>query len=437
MDRTSHDALTGPGGEDGSLTIAYVLEIHPTLSQTFLEREMAQLRAQNLSITVHSLVHVRLKTEWSARADADKPAIDYFHWWEAARLIVALPRELRRDPTLLWDGWRTLWRYRPTGLVNFFVNAWATIFAVCQAEAFRQSGVQHVHGTWATGPATAAAVLSRLCDIPFSFGAHAYDIYEHGGDPFLEPKLRAASFVHTTTEANVLYLRQRAPQAHIVLARHGLERWPPAVQRPRASSPTRLLSVARLVPKKGHGHQLAACALLKQWGIPFEARIVGDGELKRQLQRQINALGLADLVTLCGGQPHQQVQTAYDWADIFWHTGIIDAHGNRDGLPNVIPEAFAHQLPVICGTVAGATEAVTHELTGLVVDVTDPVALATAVKRLIEDEPLRRRLGQNGRRWVEENFLVGNNAAILAQAFCDAVSQRTPARTSEVSAVAT
>jgi len=122
-------------------------------------------------------------------------------------------------------------------------------------------------------------------------------------------------------------------------------------------------------------------------------------------------------VTLCGGLPHEQVQTAYSWADIFWHTGVIDPSGNRDGLPNVIPEAFSHGLPVICGPVPGATEAVIHEKTGLVVEVTDPVALATAVRRLAEDEPLRRRLGENGRRWVEENFRIADNVAILAEAF--------------------
>ena len=66
----------------------------------------------------------------------------------------------------------------------------------------------------------------------------------------------------------------------------------------------------------------------------------------------------------------------------------------------MIPEAFAYQLPVICCREPGPIEAVTDEVTGLVVDVTDPVALAGAVRRLIEDEPLRRRLGENGRRWV-------------------------------------
>ena len=404
---------------DGTLTVAYILEIHPTLSQTFLEREIAELIAQGLPVKVYSLLRVPCQTPRNVH---NKRPVDYFRWWETFGLVTALPRELRRDPILLRDGWRMLRRFRPTGCVNSLVNLWAAIFAVCRAEQFRQTEVRHIHGAWASGPATAAAILSRLCGIPFSFAGHAYDIYEHGGDRFLDAKLRAASFVHTTTNDNVAYLRKRVPQAHILFARNGLEQLPADEARRRVTGPIRLLSVARLVPKKGHCHQLAACAVLKQWRVSFEARIIGTGELHRQLQRQIGALGLANVVTLCGGQPHAQTQESFAWADIFWHTGIIDAKGNRDGLPNVIPEAFAHRLPVICSREPGANEAVTNEVTGLVVDVTNHTELAGAVKRLAEDETLRQRLGENGRRWVEQNYIASDNVAILAQAFRQAAS---------------
>jgi colanic acid/amylovoran biosynthesis glycosyltransferase len=404
---------------DGTLTVAYILEIHPTLSQTFLEREIAELIAQGLPVKVYSLLRLPSRTPRNVH---NKLTVDYFRWWQAFGLVLALPRELRRDRTLLRDGWRILRQYRPTGSVNSLVNLWAAIFAVCRAEQFRRTGVRHVHGAWASGPATAAAILSRLCGIRFSFAGHAYDIYEHGGDRFLDAKLRAACFVHTTTNANVAYLGERVPQAHILFARNGLEHLPADKPRRRVTGPIRLLSVARLVPKKGHCHQLAACALLRQWQIPFEARIIGTGELYRKLQRQVDALALADVVALCGGQPHAQTQESFAWADIFWHTGVIDAKGNRDGLPNVIPEAFAHRLPVICSREPGAIEAVTHEVTGLVVDVTNHTELAGAVKRLAEDESLRQRLGENGRRWVEQNYIASDNVAILAQAFRQAAS---------------
>ncbi len=302
---------------------------------------------------------------------------------------------------------------------------WAAIFAICRASRMRRHKPAVVHGVWATGPATAAAILGRLCGIPFSFGGHAHDIYRHGGDAFLEPKLRAASFVHTTTAAGATYLREHARGAavKIILARRGLDRLPRKSARDTATRPIHLLSVGRLVPKKGHDHQLAACALLKSRGVPFALRIVGDGPLRDELQRRIDHDELGSLVTLCGALSPEHVEEEYRWADIFWHTGVIDPQGDRDGIPNVIPEAFAHCLPVISSRTAGPMEAVEHETTGLVVDVSDATELAGAVKRLAGDPALRQRLGENGRRWVEEHFLIAQNAATLARAFHD-VSQR-------------
>jgi glycosyltransferase involved in cell wall biosynthesis len=313
-------------------------------------------------------------------------------------------------------------RYRPTNSENFWTTVWATIFAICRANRMRQHKPDRIHGVWATGPATAAAILGRLCGIPFSFGGHAHDIYRHGGDAFLEPKLRAASFVHTTTAAGVTYLRERAggTAVKIILARRGLDRLPQKLARDAATRPVRLLSVGRLVPKKGHDHQLTASVLLKSWGVPFALKIVGDGPLWDELQRRIDRDGLGDSVTLRGSLPPERVEEEYRWADIFWHTGVIDPEGDRDGIPNVIPEAFAHCLPVISSRTAGPMEAVTHETTGLVVDVSDATELAKAVKRRAEDPKLRQQLGENGRRWVEQNFLIARNAETLALAFREA-----------------
>ena len=387
-------------------TIAYIFERYPVLSQTFLRREVAGVCAQGVRVEIHSM----LTPSAADRAHAlENVSVDYFRWWEAARLLVALPRELLRDGTLLRDGWRLYRRYRPANSENFWTTVWAVIFAICRAEQIRQHKPNVVHGVWATGPATAAAILGRLCGIPFSFGGHAYDIYRHGGDAFLEPKLRATGFVHTTTEAGVAYLRGRAGDAtvNIVLARRGLDHLPPRPMRDVTKRPIRLLSVGRLVPKKGHEHQLAACALLKSWGMPFALRIIGDGPLRDTLQRHIDHDGFSDSITLCGALPPASVEEQYRWADIFWHTGVIDAQGDRDGIPNVIPEAFAHYLPVISSRTPGPMEAVAHETTGLLVDVSNPTELAGAVQCLAEDPALRQRLGENGHRWVEQNFRVG------------------------------
>ncbi len=402
------------------LRVVYIFNRYPVLSQRFMQREIAALTQLGVQIEIYSLFKVRAAAPDGAGISAE---VDYFRWWELLKLLFALPRELARDPRLLRDGWKLL-RSFPASTENFLANFWAAIFALSRAEQFRRSKPNIVHGAWATAPATAAAILSRLTGIPFSFGAHAYDIYRHGGDTFLQLKLRGAAFVHTTTAANVAYLKERGGKAcvKIVLARRGLDQLPALGDRPSHSGPIHILSVGRLVPKKGHAHQLRACALLQQKRVPFQLRIVGDGPLRPDLLKLIAAANLRDAVTLCGALQPSEVEEAYRWADIFWHTGIVDAEGDRDGLPNVIPEAFAHGLPVICSRVAGAAEAVTDNKTGLVVDVANAAQLAAAVERLSQDPQLRRRLGESGRRWAEENFVVTTNAAILAAAFRTAAS---------------
>jgi colanic acid/amylovoran biosynthesis glycosyltransferase len=397
------------------MKVAYIFIRYPVLSQQFLQREIAALAAQGIDVQIFSLLGVS--------PEERSEQVSYFHWWEALKLLWALPREFVHDPALLRDGWKILSRHWPTNAENAFINLWAAIFAICRAREFRRSGFQVVHGAWATAPATAAAILHRLCRIPFSFGADAYDIYRHGGDAFLRPKLREAAFVHTNTRMTATYLQGLSPKSagRIMLARRGLEKFPALVERD-LPQPLRILSVARLVEKKGHRYQLAACAELKKRGIDFEFRIVGDGPLREQLMIETARLSLEDHVKFCGALSPDKTNEMYEWASVFWHTGIIDADGDRDGLPNVIPEAFAYGLAVISHRAPGAMEAVLDGETGLLVEAGDSAALANATERVMKDAALRYRLRANGRRWVEENFRSEINTKILAAAFRNAIN---------------
>lgn len=402
-----------------TVSVSYIFERYPVLTQTFLRREIAALSHSGLRIEIHSMLGGANTNSISTGKLPECIPVYRFRWWQALKLIIALPRECLRDPALLRDGWR-LWRKHPfNNWENFWATLWAVIFALCEAQKFRKLKPDILHGVRATGPTTAAAILSRLCGIPFSFGGHAYDIYRHGGDAFLEPKLQAARFVHTTTIAAEDYLRRKTGDSavKIVLARRGLENLPPKIERDITNRPIALLSIGRLVSKKGHIHQIAACALLKSWNVPFAARIIGDGPLRGELQKKINQARLCDCITLVGACSPEQTNEVYRWADIFLHTGVVDSEGDRDGLPNVIPEAFAHSLPVIANNLPGTAEAVLNGINGLVVDATNPEQLAKAVKKLAENPALRKKFGDNGCRWVEENFLALRNAEMLARAF--------------------
>ena len=398
---------------------------YPTLSQTFIEREMRALTAQGLQIEVHPCLDFRREVE---RGSADEAGLMVVRsgpaWMVALGGLIGMAREGWNRPGLLWRGLRLLARHRPHHGEGWFHTLWGIWFALARVNAFRRSQPDVIHGAWATAPATVAAVLGELLGLPFSFGAHAYDLYRHGGDPLLPAKMQRAQFVHTTTQANVEHLRARFPvrRAEIVLSRRGLPELPPLQDRPRHDE-LRLLSVGRLVPKKGHAFQVAACRELARRGVPFQLRIIGEGPLRSALEAAINEAGLGDQVGLLGEQNPAQVQAAYLWADVFWHTGIVDAQGDRDGIPNVVPEAFSHALPVISGAAGGVGEAVQDGVTGLVVEPLQADALADAAERLVQDAALRHQLGSSGRAWVRENFLSEVNIRHLVRAFTQAAEK--------------
>lgn len=399
------------------LQIAYFAIKYPTLSQTFIRREVETLYSLGLRIEVHPL--------WDFRGEKDEPPppaicrlgiADYLLL--PLRLLIELVRCRKRLPA----AWRILRAHWPSFGEGWFMTLWGAAFALQKRAYFAKNVPDVFHGAWATGPATTAAILAVLFDRPFSFGAHAYDVHRHGGDPLLQLKLRHAAFVHTTTNLNLDYLKSKVPGANVVLSRRGLPALPPDPGPREIHTPVRLLSVGRLVPKKAHEHQLRACAELKKRGIPFELRIAGEGPLRPKLEEQIADLGLQQEVHLLGSRSPAQVQEEYGWADIFWHTGVVDSQGDRDGLPNVVPEAMSHRIPVISCPEPGVTEAVLHEKTGLVVNTGDAVQLADAVERLMKDPALAQRFGQHARLWVTENFLSKPNACILRDAFLAAAA---------------
>lgn len=390
---------------------------HPLLTQTFIDREMRGVMGHGLEVEVHPL------WDWNNREPVatDGPRIIRRGWFSiCARALV----EAMQNPRLVGRGVRAIWRHHPGFSEGWFMSIWGGLFALGTAADFRERAsrgeeVAWFHGAWATAPATSAMALSALLGKRFSFGAHAYDLYRHGGDPLLPLKLRSARFVHTTTQINVESIQQRFLNrtAEIVLARRGLLELPPL--RPMAemaAKELRLLSVGRLVKKKGHALQLSACAELRRRGIEAKLRIIGEGPERARLEARIRNLDLASSVVLEGAMQPGEVQQAYADADIFLHTGIVDATGDRDGLPNVIPEAMSRGLCVISSPGGGAVEAVAHEQTGLVADPRDAVALADAMVRLVNDSALRERLRVNAHAWVAENFLASTNTARIADA---------------------
>lgn len=397
------------------LRVALLFTTFPKISEAFLQRDVSALRAQGLDLRLYSL--------FGGGGSFEGLPVRRFNLWRLAPLFVfTIPWNCVRRPRIVRDLFEGVLMRRAPSWLNFWENMLGAGFAGCFYREFRRDPPDVVHAAWGGAPATAAWLLWRILGVPYTMGAHAYDLFEHGGDWWLREKARHARGVHTSTEMARRALVERGADARrIHVIRRGLPEFPPLKPLRTPRRPLRLICVARLVAKKGLPQQLRIYAALREAGVPFEARIVGDGPLRAELEERVRRSQLAEQVRFVGAVPPAQVWTELAWADVLLHTGIVAPSGDRDGLPNVIPEAMAAGVLVISSPVSGTTEAVLQQSTGLVVDVEPPLGWVVALRQLAEDDALAERLRHGARAWVEENYDARRNTAALARFFAEAV----------------
>lgn len=398
------------------MRLAYIIGTYPVLTTTFIDREIRELRQRGFEIDLYSLRRPggdlsAAQVELSQRVDYVLPvsaqaAIGAHLWWLSRHPV-------RYLSTLTWLATRPHPGAK-TRLKTILHFGEAGIVARRIARATRPD---HLHAHFLDRATVVALAAGRMLGLPYSATGHANDIYVN--PVLLDDKLRGAKFVATCTGYNAAHLRSVSPEAgNVATIYHGLDLggFEPAAPSPGPAA-VRLLSIGQLKEKKGFTHLIAACSILRQSGVAFSARIVGEGPLRSELEAQIAAAGLSDTILLEGALPHAEVMARLREADVFVLPCIVAADGDRDGIPNVVLEAMAMALPVVSTTVSGVPEAVIDQATGLLVEPGDPNALAAALATLIGDPRLRHIQGAAGRARVEECFDIEVNISALAAEF--------------------
>lgn len=399
--------------------IAYLFTTFPKPTETFLQREIIAMRALGVNFRIYSL--------WGGLSSFRGMPVTRFNKWRLLTLCWMIPYESWRRPEVLKQVLHGLCTRRAPSWINFWENMLGAGFACLFAGSFRKNPPTLVHAAWGGAPATAAWLLWRLDGHRFSAAAHAYDIYEHGGDWWLKDKLEHAAFIHTSTEMGRRSLLELGLAAdRVVCIRRGLDRLPTFKALRGSRAPLNLICVARLVEKKGLDHQLRIYAAMKAAGVPFAARIVGEGPLRPEMEKLAGRLGVAAEVTFTGHLPQHDVWTQLAWADVLLHTGVIAPSGDRDGLPNVIPEAMSVGVLVVTSPTAATTEAITSGVTGLVAPVDAADIWVSALRRLSTDDAFAEKLRAAARTWVEENFNAHKNAERVLMRFRQAIEAPAP-----------
>lgn len=291
---------------------------------------------------------------------------------------------------------------------SFFGHAGILVVApkaLATAWWLRQLGVHRIHAHFAWHTATCAGIASAVSEIPFSFTAHAFDIYCTAmslRNSTLDWKLQHAIQVFSISEHGRNFLRAKLPtsdrgRVHRVYVGIPMDLFQEHAPPPR-NSELRLLCIARLVRKKGIDTLLDACTLLKGQSVPFHLDIFGKGPLREALTNQLARLDLKQQVELRSPIPPEEVVKKMAACHVFVMPCRIDSKtGDIDGIPTVFMEAMATGRPVISCPISGIPELVRHEETGLLVPPNDPAALAGAIIRLVLNDSLRIHLGKQAR----------------------------------------
>lgn len=286
--------------------------------------------------------------------------------------------------------------------------------ALALARRVRARGITHIHAHMAHVPTTIAMYAAVQLGILFSFTGHASDLFVR--KTLLREKLRRASFAACISHWHRrVYLREcYLPDEQLPIVRCGVA-IPGDWGRTGLGNVPLLMGVGRLVPKKGFDVLVAALAGLCDQG--WECDIVGDGPEKERLAALVSEFGLDRRIRLCGALPHAEVVRRVAKCDWFVLPCCVAGDGDQDGIPVVLMEAMAAGVPVISGNLPAIRELVRHEETGLLVPPGDVEALRATVASALRSVALRHRLGEQGRRWVMEEFSQEVNTQRLIDAF--------------------
>jgi glycosyltransferase involved in cell wall biosynthesis len=388
--------------------IAYVLKRFPRISETFIATELLELRRQGTELVVFAISKPPEPFIHGFLSELDVPVVYLPHRpiREPIRVARGIVGAIQRSPR----GWlkAALWAALPPRLTSIRRLMQASVLRVELEEA----GVRHVHAHFATAAARLAYLVRKMGGPTYSVTTHAKDIWHEDVEPRkLRERLSGARFVATVTERNrehLVGLLGAGTPVRVVPNSVDAARITPTDRRPERG---RVLTVARLVEKKGISDLVEACDRLTHDGMTVKLIVVGDGPERPTLEAASSAARVD--AEFLGPRPHEDVIEQFRRAAVFVLPCVHARSGDRDGLPTSVLEAMAAGVPVVTTSVNGLPEAVVHGSTGLVVPEHDADALAAAIRKLLDDPDLGATLAASARQRVEDRFSVSTSTAQL------------------------
>ncbi len=402
--------------ESPAPALAYLVSQYPKLSEAFIIREIRGLRALGLRIEVASVNAPDRGGAGLTGEEAEEAARTYYVKRHGPRgALAAHLAALWCRPGAYLRGWRDVLRHGGLDAAALFYHLMYFTEALMVGRWMQRHGLRHVHAHFGMQASTVGLYVKRVFGVGLSLTVHGPDVFYEVRRHLLADKVRGADFIVTISHYARSQLMRLAPWRYwqrLVVCRLGVdpERFAPRPHRDRPD-PFEILCVGRLTPAKGQHLLVAAVHRLVTEGRRVHLRLVGDGEDRASLERQVAELGLAEAVTFEGGVNQDRIRDLYAQADAFAIASFAE------GIPVVLMEAMAMEIPCVTTWITGIPELIRDGREGLLVAPSSVSALAAALARLQDDPALRRRLGAAGRQRVLADYHLPHNVARLGELF--------------------
>lgn len=399
------------------LRLAYLVSQYPAVSHTFILREVCELRRRGVHVHTISVNPPDRRAEHlgaEERREADRTFV--LKLVPVHSVFFAFLRTVFLRPLGVVLGMLLairLGRGSPTAtLRRFFYFA----EAILVGDWMRRQCLVHLHVHFATPAATVALLAKRIFGISYSLTVHGPDEFYNVAEYHVREKIEAASFICAIGNYCRSQLMKLSDPCHwdkFVISPLGVDsdifRKAPALG--AKPSAFRILCVGRLVPSKGQALLLEAVKMIRAMGLSVEVTLAGDGPDRRRLESAASDMGISDCCRFLGAVNPDRIRELYEAADLF----VLPSFA--EGIPVVLMEAMAMELPCVSTTVNGIPELIESGRSGLLVPPSDAHSLCQAILTLMDDGDYRRSLASAGRGRVLEHYNLGSNIARLETIF--------------------
>ncbi|MCK5522458.1 MAG: glycosyltransferase family 4 protein [Thiomargarita sp.] len=398
------------------IRLGYLVSQYPAISHTFILHEIRRLRHLGFEISVASINPPDRCAEKLTRIEREEAANTYYVKPDGFKgAIKAHLYTLMTQPLGYMRGLFFALRLGQFDLKKILYGFFYFAEAVMIGHWMRQIKLSHLHVHFAMAAASVGLILHRTFPIKYSITVHGPDEFYDTSGNYLTPKILEAAFICCISHfarSQLMMLSPHTAWDKLELSRLGVDS---KIFTPRPfreePNPYEVLCVGRLVPVKGQFILIEAVARLISEGRQLRLRFVGDGPDRQRLEDEVKQRQLTEQVVFEGAINQDRILDFYNSADIFTIASFAE------GLPVVLMEAMAMEIPCITTHITGIPELITSGKDGILVAASDIEALAKAIALLMDNPDLRLKIGKSGHQRVLEYYELQRNTERLADIF--------------------